>query len=256
MDLKTISGLPLSLENGKIALSEGAVSLPASYRWPEEAKPYFMRENADFGPGWLYEMARGVCFKKDKSVFEKIGLRYDVTNIRAGTAGKEFIKTIGHFHKDASAEVYEVLSGEALFLFQEIEGGEKVFLIKAESGEKVVILSKFGHVTINPGKGNLIVSDISSTDTRPDYEFFKKNRGAAYYAVKKNGGIKTEKNGNYPQAEELKTGKPKEIPELGISFSKPLYGSFIKNPGKFDFIRNPEKYGKIMLPENLFDFSQ
>jgi glucose-6-phosphate isomerase len=252
MDLKNSSGLPLSLENGKIALSEGAVFLPASYREPEEARPYFMREDANFGPGWLYEMARGACLEKDKAVFEKKGLRYDITNIRPGTIGGEFVKTIGHFHKDSSSEIYEVLSGEALFLFQEIKGGGKTYLIKAKPGEKVIIPPGFGHVTINCGKKNLVVADISSVDMKPDYEFFKKNRGAAYYAVEKNGKIETEKNGNYFLPGELKIGKPKEIPELGAVFSKPLYRLFVQNPGSFEFVRNSEKYEEILSPENLF----
>ena len=252
-NLKTASGLPLSFENGKIALSEEAVSLPASYREPEEATPYFMDKDADFGTAWLYEMIRGVHFEKDKAVFEKNGLRYDITNIRPGIAGGEFIKTIGHFHKDSSSEVYEVLSGEALFLFQEIEG-DKSYLIKAEPGEKVVIPPGFGHITINPGKENLIVGDISSIGMDPDYEFFKKSRGAKYYVIKAEGGFKVEKNGNYPMAGELKIGRPKEIPELGISFSEPLYASFVGNPEKFDFVRNTEKYASVLAPGNLFDF--
>jgi glucose-6-phosphate isomerase len=266
MDLKNISGLPLSLENGKIVLSKEAVSLPASYREPEEAKPYFMDENADFGPArhalqgeaggadWLYEMVRGVHFEKDKDIFEKKGLRFDITNIKSGVAGKELVKTIGHFHKDSSSEVYEVLSGEAIFLLQEISGN-KVFLIKAGPGEKVVIPSGFGHITVNAGKENLILSDISSVDMDPDYEFFKAKKGAAYRAVASENGFKIEKNNNWAEEKELKIGRPKEAPELGIFFSKNLYGSFVENPEKFDFIRNPEKYASVLAPENLFEFS-
>jgi glucose-6-phosphate isomerase len=254
MDLKKISGLPLYLENGKVVLSEGIISLPETYRKIEEAKPYLMEESADFGLDWLYAMRRGVHFERDKGLFDKKGLRYDITDMAPGLIGKEFVKTIGHYHKDSSSEVYEVLCGEAFFLFQKINlngRADEIYLIKAETGQKIVIPPGYGHITINPGSDYLIVSDMSSVDMRPDYDFFKNFRGAGYYIVESGAAVK---NKNYSSVGELKIGRPKEIPELKISFSKPLYESFAENPENFDFIRNSEKYEKILTPENLFEF--
>ena len=214
--------------------------------------------------------------KENESLFNEYGLRYDITQISPGLVGREFIKTIGHYHKDFGSEIYEVLSGEAIFIFQKIDfsgmvmpiGGqaEEIYLIKANVGEKVVVpwpgrLPGYGHVTINPGNDFLVVADISSENMRPNYDFFKKYRGAAYYIVKGQGlkindNIAAVKNTNYSEISNLEMGTPKEVMELGISFSKPLYASFIEAPEKFDFIIHPEKYKEILAPEKLFKLSK
>lgn len=254
MDLKILSGLPLLLEDDKIVLSGQAVSLPAAYRRLDEARPYFKDKDAGFSSDYLYAMHRGVHLKEDENLFKEYGLRYDITQILPGLIGEEFIKTIGHYHKDSSSEIYEVLHGEALFLFQEVSGGE-IYLIKAEIGEKVVIPLGYGHITVNCGNNYLVVADVSSIDMEPDYDFFKKYGGAAYHIVKNNGDIKAIKNENYSSVKELKIGKPKEVPALNVSFSKPLYSSFVENPQNFEFIRHSENYKEILAPEKLFEFS-
>jgi len=253
--------LPLALESGKIVLSKETISLPVSYRRLEEARPYLKDEDAVFSSDYIYAMHRGVCFREDKDLFEKYGLRYDVTQILPGFLGNEFIKTIGHCHKDSSSEVYEVLSGEAIFLFQEVNFGKDVYLIEAEEGQKVVIPPGYGHITVNPGDSPLILANIVFSRMEADYDFFKNNRGAGYYIVKPGTGsreikvnnrVSAVKNENYPDIGELKVFRPKEIKELGVSFSKPLYQSFTSNPESFDFVENPGKYEGMLTPDNLY----
>ena len=255
-NLKVQSGLPLSLENGKIVLTEQAVSLPVAYRQLEEAVPYLKDKSADFNSDYLYAMYKGVHLKNDTDLFKKYHLRYDITQISPGLIGKEFVKTIGHYHKDLSSEIYEVLSGEAIFLFQKISSGgeaDEIYLIRVGVGQKVIVPSGYGHITINPGKDFLIVTDISFDKMEPDYDFFKNYKGAAYYVLENNNDIATVRNENYSSVGNLRIGKPKEIPELNVYFSKPLYPSFIESPEKFDFITHPENYKKILVPDNLFE---
>ena len=256
-NLKVQSGLPLSLENGKIILTEQAVSLPVAYRRLEEARPYLKDKNADFNLDYLYAMYKGVHLENDTDLFKKYHLRYDITQISPGLIGKEFVKTIGHYHKDLSPEIYEVLFGEAIFLFQKINSGgkaDKVYLIEVGVGQKVIVPSGYGHVTINSGKDFLIAADISFDKMEPDYDFFKNHKGAACYVLKNNSDITIVKNENYSSVGDLKKGKPKEMPELNVYFSDPLYSSFSKNPRGLDFITHPENYKEFLTPEKLFDF--
>jgi len=101
----------------------------------------------------LYYMYRGVEEKDD--------LRYDITVIPPQMLGQEFVKTKGHQHHNNLQEIYTVLEGKAIFLMQKQNSGkiEDVFAVQAQSGQSVIIPSGYGHVTINPGKIGLKISN-------------------------------------------------------------------------------------------------
>ena len=282
MNLKRGSGLPLSIKDGKLLLSKDISSLPVQKRTLIEAKRFLKDPNAKTKIKNLYLMYRGVKLKKDGLVFKKNNISYDITVINPGFLGDEFAKTIGHRHpnkpqtKTTYPEIYEVIKGKALFLFQEIipqigHSGKNaiIYLIKAGPGEKAIVPSGFGHVSINIGSEPLVLSNIQATNFKSDYSFFKKYRGAAYYITNnrqlitnnkknkknirinqlnphKSASFLIEKNPNYKNPVSFKIVKPR------IIFKTPLYQTFIKNPKKFEFLRDPEKYKNILTPKNLF----
>ncbi|MCX6777487.1 MAG: hypothetical protein NT157_01235 [Candidatus Micrarchaeota archaeon] len=84
----------------------------------------------------LYKMYRNLM-----PHLETAGIRYDVTVISETKLGREFNKTLGHYHPIKSAgrtyaEIYEVLFGEAHYLMQKPVGGAlaDVVLVKAKAG--------------------------------------------------------------------------------------------------------------------------
>ncbi|MBU0547129.1 glucose-6-phosphate isomerase [Patescibacteria group bacterium] len=146
----------------------------------------------------LYYMYRGIE--------EKNGLRYDITVIPSQMLGQEFAKTKGHQHLNNFQELYSVLEGEAIFLIQKENDKkvEDVFAVRAQSGESIIIPPGYSHVTINPSKTDLKMSNWVSKKCVSEYKEFEKLAGACYYYTK-SGWIK---NKNYKEVPELRFEEP------------------------------------------------
>ncbi|MFC1756732.1 glucose-6-phosphate isomerase family protein [Patescibacteria group bacterium] len=192
----------------------------------------------------IYDVYRGVENVKN--------LRYDLTFIYPETLGKEFSKTYGHYHKKGGIEIMGVVKGKIQWLFQKYENNPKiiteVYLVEANEKESTIFLPGFGIISINPTKKETILSNWLSLDLESDYQSYTELHGACYYALENGEFIK---NPNYDEVPELIKLKPREIPELGITFNKPIY-DLKDTPEKLDFLNNPEKYKNILTLENCF----
>lgn len=193
----------------------------------------------------LYYMYRDLALSvRDHEIIQDHGLRYDITIIPPGMLGREYVKTQGHYHPTAPGthlsypEVYEVLSGEAMYLLQKREDGiiADVVLIRASSGDKVIIPPDYGHVTINAGTEELKMANWVSRNFTSVYEPYTTMRGAAYYMTR--GGIIP--NPAYGDVPEVRKGGPGFSPELGFVRSKDMY-SLIRTIDNLDFLNQPQK---------------
>lgn len=196
----------------------------------------------------LYYMYRGVCFQEDENTFIENDIRYDITVLVPGIIGKEYIKTVGHFHpnktgsQETFTEYYEVLSGEAIYLMQKNnpEGEvEEIVAVEAQEGDKVYIPSGYGHVTINPGKDYLVMANLVERNFKSIYTPFRKKGGAAYYYIcVKDGKNDWVKNPNYKNSVALKV---KAAPNLGQPVEKVkklgLYKAFVNHPEYFKILK-------------------
>ena len=183
----------------------------------------------------VYEVCRGEEKKGD--------LRRDLTLIHPRLLGWELAKTFGHYHRNNEAEMYEVVSGQALFLIQRYEGNpliiKEIYLVEAGRGEKAVILPGFGMTTINAGDEDLLVGNWIKNDVQNDYELFQKAGGAAYYCLRgKDNQLTPVKNGHYQQIPELVRLKPKNLP---------------RELENLEFLINPTNYQKFLTSENLYN---
>lgn len=144
---------------------------------------------------------------------ERGELRYDLTEILPGN------QTSGHYHLDNEPELYEVRSGQAMFLTQSRDM-QKTYLIEAKEGEKVIIPPDFSMRTINPSAENkLIISNWINNRVKNDYNAFKnpqESRRAGQEPIKLT---------------------PKELP---------------KELENLDFLSHPEKYKDILTIEKLY----
>lgn len=225
-----MKSLQIKIKNGKLILTKGVLFESAKSRKPAEIKAYLKNPGTKIKKP-AYWMYRGVSFKKDKALFKKSGLRYDVTIISSMHLGGEFDKTIGHFHN--CPEIYEVLSGKAIFLFQEkTESPKKIFIIKAKRGEKIFIPKGLEHITINPSNAPLVLANIIKDKITSHYGLFKKLHGAAYYAISSKKKIKFEKNPHYKKVGGLTNGN-----QFKINLRKSLYVAFVENPNNFTFLK-------------------
>lgn len=283
LNLSKTSGLPISLKNDRLVFN-GLISFPVQTRTLKEARAFLKEKSAKAGREKLYLMYRDVRRVEDEKLLRRKNLRYDITVIFPAVFGKEFSKTIGHYHpykkgtKTPYPEIYEVLAGKAFFLFQEKNlnrsylkkiGGEKrifgknflhfrenplhrAYLIETKKGEKIIVPPGFGHVTVNASKDPLIVSNVSADHFKSEYGFFRTHRGGAYYLVKDGKRIRVERNPNYRQNSLLFLGSPKKIKGL----NKPLYKILTEKPGALAFLNNPEKHKKFLEPKKLFKISK
>ena len=140
---------------------------------------------------------------------EKFGsIRYDITRIVAREVCGEFNKTFGHMHPKSPAgtpwsEVYEILDGEAHFLLQKVSqlGVEDAALLSAKKGDRFIIPPGYGHVTVNPGKKELLMANLVSGSFEADYTMFTQRRGACFYEL---AGGKLLRNKNYGEGFEIR----------------------------------------------------
>ncbi|MFH1127602.1 MAG: glucose-6-phosphate isomerase family protein [archaeon] len=197
----------------------------------------------------LYYMFRDISKKDDKETIEKNNLRYDITVIPPNTLGREYIKTAGHAHPlipDTSVtytELYEVISGEGLYLLQKTDGNKvrDAYFIKAKAGEKIIIPPGYSHITINTKDTRLIMSNWVARNFTSLYENIRTMKGGAYYVTTE----KTIKNPAYAnRSDKIRFKKPDNPQILGLRKSEPIYG-MIKDPFRLKFLTEPQNHHRL-----------
>lgn len=161
------------------------------------------------GPLFLYFMARGLPWPKRNK------LRTDLTILLPCVLGREYSKTFGHYHQPQAKEIYKVLLGQGLFLFQK---GKEVIgdicFVAVERRDEVKIPPGYAHTTINTGVAPLVTLNFSDPQVRNDYKPIEEKRGFGYYVVKgKDREVEFVRNKNYegvPEIRELRI-KNKEL---------------------------------------------
>ncbi len=142
-----------------------------------------------------------------RGVDERDNLRYDITVIPFNMFGSEFPKTKGHYHPQGYGEIYTVLKGKAIYLIQTVSD---VYAIYANKGDVAVIPPGSGHITINPGEGELVMANWVSPEFSSDYGPIIEKEGGCYFYTKE-GWVRNE---NYENSPELRFEDPRrEIPD-------------------------------------------
>ncbi|NPA77103.1 MAG: glucose-6-phosphate isomerase [Candidatus Diapherotrites archaeon] len=184
--------------------------------------------------GDAYYMFRGVHRPEDEGKFQEQKVRYDITVIQPGTIGREYVKTLGHYHPEAGyglsyPEVYEVLRGEALFLLQTRDASDFI-AVKAGAGDVVIMLPNYGHVTVNVGSEPLIMANLVSSEFSSEYKPVKKKHGFAWYYTTE-GWVK---NNHYDAHPEIREFRP-------MRFPSDIYTFFVERPKFFEWLNKPWK---------------
>jgi glucose-6-phosphate isomerase len=224
----------------------------ATARTVREMKPFLMDAQAEFQRRIAYYMYRNVGLRRNLHDFSESHLKYDVTVMESGKIGREFIKTIGHYHpfKPGTAtrypEIYEVIYGHAMFIMQKIgadeSGIEAVYVVPAATaGEKVVMLPGCGHVTVNIGSTPLVMANIVSDQFISIYDPYRERRGACYYILDEKGEPKPEPNKVYGPVPRPTIVKPRE---RFLEFSKeiPLYTAAAEDLERVGWLDSPEQF--------------
>jgi len=205
------------------------------------------REIFRAGDRELYYMYRDLALSRsDRDTILEHGLRYDITIIPPAMLGREYVKTLGHYHPAVPGtdmlypEVYEVLAGEGHYLLQKCTGDSviDVVLVRASAGDKVIIPPDYGHVTINTSNKELKMANWVSRKFSSLYEPYVELHGAAYYLTE-DGFIA---NPGYRDVPGLREAKPKSFSKAGLVRGSEIYG-LVKDLGKLDFLNRPQDFG-------------
>jgi len=207
---------------------------------------------ADAENSELYYMYRDLYLsRKDKNLLRDQSLRYDITIIPPEMLGKEYIKTAGHYHPKVPGsnvtypEVYEVLEGEATYLLQR-EDLSEVVVMRAFSGDKVVIPPGYGHITINQSNKRLKMANFVCGDFSSIYGPIKEKGGGAYFLLEE-GFVKN------PSCSEAAPLREIEVPrarDMGFVRSREMY-PLLREKGKLDWLVRPQDYPELF--EGLLD---
>ena len=182
---------------------------------------------------------------------ERIGnIRYDVTRIRELDLCLERNKTYGHAHPPSKtgtawSEVYEVLSGTAHFILQKVmqNGVEDALLLAAKEGDCLLLPPGYGHVTINAGKGDLLLANLVSDGFEADYSMFTQRRGACFYEMSDGKLVKNELH--YGSQFELRKMPAREFSSQFGCFKPFRKGNLLevaKDPKSIEFLEKPESF--------------
>ncbi|NMA92194.1 MAG: glucose-6-phosphate isomerase [Firmicutes bacterium] len=254
IDLSRHSGLPISWDRSgeKLVFGEGLLEVKPDIRCREEMAEVLYEPRA-MDLKELYFMYREVARREEREEIRRRGLRYDITVIKPGLLGSEYIKTAGHYHpfKPGTGltypEVYEVLYGRGHYLLQcpSPDGRdrlEQIYLMTAGAGEKVLVPPGFGHITINAEDDLLIMSNWVAADFASVYEPMRSMEGGGYFGLRIDGRIEFVPNSRYRQLPPLQRASGFSFAGLSLVEGMPIYQVYQKDPGALDYLVDPENY--------------
>ncbi len=255
VDLTHSSSLPLKLDERRLRLLLGGdlrSSKPVP-RTSDEMREVLLAPD-EKAPKILYWMYRDLHFARDEAVLRSHNLRFDATVIRGGLIGREFIKTAGHYHPVMPAyglsypEIYEVIHGEAVYLLQKVRALADprrvvdVVQVQARTGDRVIIPPDYGHVTINPYKTTLVMTNVTADGFQSEYEPYRRLGGAVYHLVSEGGRPEWLPNKRYINPPPVRTVPVKEFPQLGLVRGRAMYEALLQNPEAFEFLTKPHRH--------------
>lgn len=250
IDLKARAYLDLHVKDHALQFGAGVTPVQPSVRTLEEAR-YSLYDRKAPGPEILYWMYRQVSRQVDVGLLSKLGLIFDVTIIRPGLVGREYIKTVGHYHSSkpgtniAYPEVYEVLAGEATFLLQRATKTpgqvDDVVVITAHPGDKVVMPPGYGHITINACNEYLVMADLVAAANTSVYGDIKQLQGGAYFYIRE-GEEAWVRNRKYQYAPARRRLSARDYPEFHLYSDQPMYKLILEQADAFRFLTHPEEF--------------
>lgn len=251
IDLSERTGLPLRLTTaGHLEFGPGLDPAEPAVRRLDDVRDVLQHRDAD-GADELYYMYRAMARPDDRKRLAAAGLRYDVTVIRPGVIGREYVKTAGHYHPAATAsgvtypEIYEVAAGQAVFLLQQAappyEAVTDVVAVAAGPGDRLLVPPGYGHITINVGPDWLVLTNLVEATFGSIYEPVRAKQGGAYYAVAEDGQLMYVRNGQYRTVAPLRERLAPEWPQLGIVSGRPLYRDAVADPEQYRYLVEPDR---------------
>jgi len=243
-----------------------------SIRIGEDVRGFISQPNAVIPPE-AYFMHRGIFASRAdiQKAFYDNKIRFDITVIPPAIWGVDFAKTVGHYHDPIDMpEIYQVVSGEVLWLMQKCDAQGKVIdviTVRAKAGDIAIMLPGYGHVSVNLSETEpLVMADWLTWHQSSYYGSFKEKGGTAYYVVRQPDGTPAlVANPEYLATQETlpiprQMVARDEIPLFGLKRGEPIYNLVARNAVDFaqrvEFLNNPGKYEELLTPEETLQEAQ
>jgi glucose-6-phosphate isomerase len=252
--LPEIAGLPVDWNTDALTFDERLAVKETKARLRGQLRPVLTNDAAcEPADGVQYWMYNGISLPEHAQTFAELGIQYELTLLYPRWLGAERSKTLGHIHtyppegKINYAEVCEVLSGEAIFVFQtlDVENRRASFCqaVRASAGEKVVFPPKLHHFTINAGDDVLLFADLISVHARGNYDGLSAMRGGAYRY-----GSDWTLNSTYEYAAPLVVREAEDYSDRALTRDVPLYELIWRAPEQLRWLNEPESFSQC-FPE-------
>jgi oxalate decarboxylase/phosphoglucose isomerase-like protein (cupin superfamily) len=169
-------------------------------------------------PKTIYEEHIKVCEESDM-IFYNNNISHDIFCIPSGLLGIEYIKThiyYSDYNHNTISSVIEVYRGSITVIMQKSSLSinyshnnivEEIHIVTLEIGDKLVIPSGYYYTFINTGERTAIFSRVYKNNQVADYTLLKKERGLAYYCIRKNAKCEVVKNPSYRNTPSILSNK-------------------------------------------------
>ena len=186
IELQATTGIPAGVDpaTAELELADDFVAEEVAVRTLQPARDVY-RDPPEHAPP-LYHMLNGITPRARPEPGS--ALRLELTALRSGAVGPEWVKTIGHVHDTAPdglgyPEAYEVVAGTATFLLFRPDDADRVLcvLVDGGTGERFVIPPGWHHLAINSGEHAMVFADVVARAVVPDYSLVRARRGGPFY---------------------------------------------------------------------------
>jgi oxalate decarboxylase/phosphoglucose isomerase-like protein (cupin superfamily) len=259
--------IDLSLANGfPLFFDKTTFKLFSKYPYKLEYSSRNMKDLVDvfFAPS-EYQMDDEIFFlyhlkkakKNEIRLLEEKSLKYGFTILPPKKIGNEFVKTHGHSHPNVEGydfslpELYSQIYGNIILFLQKHKPGdigciEKCYLIKMKPGDTVLIPPNHAHMQINISKKfPSVTAGLFCGNFLPEFDFYKKRKGFAYYICDSDKGLEIKTNMNYLVKAKLEYIDNIEGTQFeNVDSNDSLWNSFLDKPDLYDFLSNPKTTAK------------
>jgi len=228
--------------SGQLELGEAMVAEDIGERDLETARAAYWQPPAETPS--LYHMLNGITPRGRRE--PESPLRYELTSLRPGTVGPEYVKTIGHLHDLAPdglgyPEAYEVVSGQALFVLFRVpqeamsSADPLCAIVEANPGDQFVIPPGWHHLAVNPGAEAMVFADVVGRQVAPDYSQLFRRRGAPAYLLPD----EIRRNPRWPAMPVVRIGCPTLRETLPAEHGRLADAYFAGDRGAFAYLLKP-----------------
>jgi len=233
IDLKPVSGLPISYENDQIVTKDMSFK-EKKVVTIDTIRPQLLNKELDC-PDIFY-----IKYKMldQNDIYREKGVRINVYTMKPNLAGIEFVKTKVTRSRNYT-RIIEILYGGAIVLLQRYRTPKdnKIYKLVAKKGQKIIVPSGYDLVIVNTRQNSTLIFAEFSCTKAISRVVLDDNSGMAYYVIRKNAKQEVVRNPNYKIVNEPdKVDMEKLIQSLGMTPKTPVIKQIIRKYERFDWL--------------------